>query len=185
MTLSWNEIATTLDFKEYVVQLSPNGVWDYSGNTEIFRGLGLTHLHTAASITPGVKTFLIKAVDTTGNYSVAAVSTTVTIAAPSWTLSGANTQTVTHIINDGQMTITWPTPASEQFVVESYQVKFRAGNSSSAWGGAAAAGRPPTRQTRQRSRQHPPRPPCPRPPCPRPCPRPRCDGPIGQPRRPR
>ena len=140
ITLSWNEIVTTLDFKEYVVQLSPNGVWDYSGNTEIFRGLGLTHLHTAASITPGVKTFLIKAVDTTGNYSVAAGSTTVTIAAPSWTLSGAGTQTVTHIINDGQMTITWPTPASEQFVVESYQVKFRAGNSSSAWGGATSAG---------------------------------------------
>jgi len=140
ITLSWNEITTTLDFKEYVVQLSPNGVWDYTGNTEIFRGLGLTHLHTAASITPGVKTFLIKAVDTTGNYSETAGSTTVTIAAPSWTLSGGNTQVITHVINDGQMTITWPTPASEQFVVESYQVKFRAGNSSTAWGGATATG---------------------------------------------
>ncbi len=126
ITLSWNEIATTLDFKEYVVQLSPNGVWDYSGNTEIFRGLSLDFLYTAASITPGVKTFLIKAVDTTGNYSETAGSTTVTITAPAW--SG---QTISHAINDGQITITWPVPATEQFIVESYQVKYLTGNQAS------------------------------------------------------
>jgi hypothetical protein len=135
ITLSWNEIVDTIDFKEYIVQISPNGVWDYSGNTEIFRGLALDFLYTAATITPGIKTFLIKAVDTIGNYSSTAGSTSVTITAPAWA-----SQTISHVINDGQITITWPVPSTEQFIVESYQVKHRTGNSSTLWAGALTTG---------------------------------------------
>ena len=137
VTLRWNEITTTLDFKEYVVQLSPHGGWEdsLSANTEVFRGLGLDFLYTAASITPGVKTFLIKAVDTTGNYSVTAGSTSVTITAPAWV-----GQSISHSLNDGQLTITWPVPATEQFAVNSYQVKYKTGNSSNTWSGGVTTG---------------------------------------------
>jgi len=137
VTLSWDE-ATDVDFREYVVQLMPSGgTWEDTlvNNTEIFRGRATKFLYTATSITPGVKNFLIKAVDTTDNYSATAGSTSVTITAPAWA-----SQTVSHVINDGQITITWPAPTTTQFAVESYQVKYRTGNSSTVWAGAIASG---------------------------------------------
>ena len=136
ISLSWNKL-TVVDFEEYIIQLTPHGGWEdtLSANTEIFRGRATEFLYTAAAFTPGVKTFLIKAKDTSDNYSETAGSTTVTIAAPAW-----SSQTISHAINDGQITITWPIPATRQFAVENYQVKYRTGNSSTVWGGAIDSG---------------------------------------------
>ena len=122
ITLSWVE-STAVDFEEYIVQLAPEGgAWEDTlvYNTEIFRGRATDFLYTAATITPGVKTFFIKVVDTTDNYSETAGSTSVTIAAPAWT----GGQTISHAINDGQITITWEVPATLQFAIESYQVRY-------------------------------------------------------------
>ena len=137
ISLSWSKL-TEVDFEEYIIQLIPvGGAWETTlvNNTEIFRGRATEFLYTAAAFTPGVKTFLIKAKDTSDNYSETAGSTTVTIAAPAW--SG---QTISHAINDGQITITWPIPATRQFAVENYQVKYRTGNSSTVWAGAIDSG---------------------------------------------
>ena len=62
-------------------------------------------------------------------------STTVTIAAPAWA-----SQTISHVINDGQITVTWPVPATTQFAVDSYEVRYRTGNSSTVWAGATESG---------------------------------------------
>ena len=136
IALSWNKL-TVVDFEEYIIQLTPHGGWEdnLSANTEVFRGRATEFLYTASAFTPGVKTFLIRAKDTSGNYSVTAGSTTVTIAAPAW-----SSQTISHVINDGQITITWPIPAIKQFAVENYQVKYRTGNSSTVWAGALDSG---------------------------------------------
>ena len=184
ITLSWDEIVDTLDFKEYVIQLTSSGTWEdvynsettyqlndivnyggtswkyinntdsadntpadnaywdpnSGGNTEIYRGLALSTLYTAASITTGTKTFLIKAVDTTGNYSTTAGSASLAVAAPAWVLTGEGAQTISHVINDGQLTVTWPVPSTTQFAVASYEVRYIVGNSSTNWAGATATG---------------------------------------------
>ena len=94
----------------------------------------------AASITTGTKTFLIKAVDTTGNYSTTAGSTSFVVTAPAWVLTGGGAQTVSHVINDGQLTVTWPVPSTTQFAVASYEVRYIVGDSSTNWAGATATG---------------------------------------------
>jgi len=168
ITLSWNEITTTaascsdgqytnqyscedaneiwtthnnsLDFKEYVVQKAPSGstVWEntLSNNTEIFRGKALEFLYSPPSLNPASMNFLIKAVDTTGNYSAVQGACTVNLTAPAW----GGSQVLSHSINNGQMTITWPVPATAQFAITGYEVRFRTGNSSTVFSGADATG---------------------------------------------
>jgi hypothetical protein len=134
---SWPDI-TDVDFKEYVIQKAPSGGgWEttLSSNTEVFRGKNNNWLYTADTISLGGMTFLIKAVDTSGVYSTNATSRTVTIAAASW-----SSQVISHTIEDGHLTITWPSPANSQFDIASYQVKYQTGNSSTSWSGAVATG---------------------------------------------
>ncbi len=85
---TWTEYNNSLDFKEYVVQQADsfvNPVWDDSNNIEVYRGRALEFLFTATqsdwagiATDTGVK-FLIKAIDTTGNYSADADSCTMSI----------------------------------------------------------------------------------------------------------
>jgi|TARA_R110002074_G_scaffold281144_1_gene452414 hypothetical protein len=134
---SWPDI-TDVDFKEYIIQKAPSGgSWEttLSNNTEVFRGKTNNWLYTADTISLGSMVFLIKAVDTSGIYSTNATSRTVTIAAATW-----SSQTISHTIEDGQLTITWPKPGNSQFDIASYQVKYRTGNSSTSWSGAVATG---------------------------------------------
>ena len=134
---SWPEI-TDVDFKEYVIQKAPSGGgWEttLSNNTEVFRGKANNWLYTADVINLGSMTFLIKAVDTSGIYSTNATSRTVTITGATW-----SSQTISHTIEDGMLTITWPKPANAQFDIASYQVKYRTGNTSTSWAGGVATG---------------------------------------------
>ena len=134
---SWPEI-TDVDFKEYVIQKAPGGgSWEttLSNNTEVFRGKANNWLYTADSMPLGSMTFLIKAVDTSGIYSTNATSRTVSITGATW-----SSQTISHTIEDGMLTITWPKPANSLFDIASYQVKYRTGNTSTSWAGAVATG---------------------------------------------
>lgn len=132
--LSWDAIPD-VDFKEYIIQLAPTSTWDASGNTEIFRGLGTEFLYTASTINTGTTKFLIKAVDTTSNYSVTATLQTITITAANW-----SSQTVSSTLEEGTLTLTWPTPSNAQFNIAGYQVKYNAGNNSTSWAGAVTSG---------------------------------------------
>jgi hypothetical protein len=134
---SWPDI-TDVDFKEYVIQKAPStGSWEttLSNNTEVFRGKANNFLYTSGSMTLGAMKFLIKAVDTSGIYSTNAAQRTITIDGATW-----NSQTISHTIEDGTLTITWPKPNTTQFDIASYQVKFRTGNSSTSWAGGVSTG---------------------------------------------
>jgi len=159
--LNW-EKTSDIDIQEYTIQVSPNngicslvaytnqedctnnsGTWTTSwetpgsevDNTEIFRGYGTEFLYTPTSMTTGSSYFMVKAVDTLGNYSVLPGYRDFSVSAAAW--SG---QSLSYSIADGFITLNWPEPSSTQFNIEGYQVRYRTSNSSTAWTGAISTG---------------------------------------------
>jgi len=111
LLLEWAEI-TDVDFENYVVRISSTTSWD--GGTEIYRGKEPRALYTPSSLVTGVYYFLIKAKDTTNNYSVNAGSKSFPIGIP-------NTPIVSYALDGENLSLTW-TDATNQFAITKYEI---------------------------------------------------------------
>ena len=77
--IKWDAIAD-IDFEEYVVRISSSNNW--AAGSEIFRSSTTEYLYAPTSIASGTYYFLIKARDTTNNYSENAGSMSFAIGVP-------------------------------------------------------------------------------------------------------
>ena len=108
LVLSWN-INTEIDFKQYEIRVGGSD-WD----TATFLINKLSSQHIVVAPPTGSTVYRIKAVDTTGNYSTNAVTTTTVLAAPS---APAN---LTHTIQQDTIVLAWPESSQGAFKVFDY-----------------------------------------------------------------
>jgi len=109
--IKWDAIAD-IDFEEYVVRISSSNNW--AAGSEIFRSSTTEYLYAPTSIASGTYYFLIKARDTTNNYSENAGSMSFAIGVP-------NTPVLTYALDGENLSLTW-TDCTNQFAVTKYEV---------------------------------------------------------------
>ena len=113
--------------------------WEAPGsevdNTEIFRGYGTEFLYTPTTFSTGTHYFMVKAMDTLGNYSTLPGYRPFSVVAPSW-----GSQNISYTIEAGFITLSWPEPVNAQFNIEGYEVRYRTSSGSTAWAGAITTG---------------------------------------------
>ena len=113
LTLSWSA-STDADFSRYEIRRGSS----WSSSTLVTE-LNATS-YFLGTVDPANYTYLIKAVDLYGVYSITAASVTVTISAP-------NVTTITATLEDPQLRLTWTKPAVTSYNIKEYVVSV--GNS--------------------------------------------------------
>lgn len=111
INLNWEDI-TDLDRSEYEIREGAS----WAAGSYVFRGKGTTFRWE--NKVAGAYTFWIKAYDTSGNQSVNAVSTLLTITAPT-------TPTVSAEINGPNLKLTW-TASTGSFAIKEYEIRYGA-----------------------------------------------------------
>ena len=114
VTLEWSPVLD-LDVKEYEIRFAAVGqTWEQAVNNNPQRAQATSFKYS--TFAAGTWQFFVKAIDTSGNYSQSAASTTLTVAAPS-VVNNLSIKTI-----DNTILIDWEEPQLTVFPVSHYQV---------------------------------------------------------------
>jgi predicted phage tail protein len=111
-TLIWNPVPD-LDLSEY--EIRQGTVW---ASATFVTNVAATS-YKLGQLAPGTRSYMIRAIDTSGVYSAAAASTTVTITSPS-------TPSVTATVAGDLVTLSWPA-STASYAIAAYVVRSSAG----------------------------------------------------------
>lgn len=110
ITLNWNAISD-IDFSFYEIRLGT----EWSSATVLAQTQGTNY--KVGYLTSASQTFLVKAVDTSGVYSVNAASFTATSVPP-------NAASIAYQIQDPMLILSWSQPAVTNYTIDYYQITF-------------------------------------------------------------